>query len=116
MSAAPFLNSLRDRYLSESAQIRSAFENSGDGIAAIHARTALVDELVQRAAESLAPVEGVAVVALGGYGRRSLFPFSDVDLMFLCANDSVKAKARVPIRQASQDLWDMRLKLSPTTR
>ena len=116
MSAAPFLNSLRDRYLFESAQIRSAFETSGDGLAAIYARTALVDELVLRATEPLLALEGIAVVALGGYGRRSLFPFSDVDLMFLCANDSTKSNARVAIRQASQDLWDMRLKLSPTTR
>jgi [protein-PII] uridylyltransferase len=116
MSTAPFLHSLRERYLAEMARIRSAFEASGEGLATIEARAALVDELVLRAAEMLAGKEGIAVSALGGYGRRSLFPFSDVDLMFLCANDSAKQATRAAIRQVSQDLWDMRLKLSPTTR
>lgn len=47
-----------------------------------------------------------ALIALGGYGRRELFPYSDIDLMMLYeegANRSVMAYARGMI----QILWDL---------
>jgi [protein-PII] uridylyltransferase len=118
MAAAPSLNVLREMYLSESARIKQAFEAVGDGMAAIHARTELVDNLLMQTSEALVAASPgkVAVVAIGGYGRRNLFPFSDIDLMYLCATDGAKASSRDGIRRTSQDLWDLRLKLSPTTR
>jgi [protein-PII] uridylyltransferase len=118
MAAVPSINELRELYLAETARIRQSFEAVGDGMAAIRARAELVDNIVRQTGEALAVGSAgkVALVAIGGYGRRSLFPFSDIDLMFLCANDSAKAAARDGIRRTSQDLWDLRLKLSPTTR
>jgi [protein-PII] uridylyltransferase len=61
--------------------------------------TSLVDELVGRlfdAAAASAPVRGgdadprtkIALVALGGYGRRHSAPYSDVDLMLLHGGSS----------------------------
>src|SRR4051794_13301621 len=118
MAAAPSINALREMYLAETARIKQVFDSSGDGIAAIHARTELVDGLLMQTSGSLVDASAgkVAIVAIGGYGRRSLFPFSDIDLMYLCASDGAKGAARDGIRRTSQDLWDLRLKLSPTTR
>lgn len=116
MAAAHSINSLREHYLLESARIRAEFESTGDGLAAIHVRANLVDGIIRQTSESLVTNDGIAVVALGGYGRQSLFPFSDIDLMFLCSTDAVKQSAKSGIRQTSQNLWDLRLKLSPTTR
>jgi [protein-PII] uridylyltransferase len=118
MAAASSINALREFYLSENDRIRQAFASVGDGRAAIRARADLVDRLVRQTSEgpASAPEGKLAVVALGGYGRGSLFPFSDVDLLFLCADDKAKASARDGIRRTAQDLWDLRLKLSPTTR
>ena len=118
MAAIPSISALRESYLAEIARIRQSFEGTGNGVAAIRARADLVDSILRQTSEALmaASTGKLALVALGGYGRRSLFPFSDIDLMFLCANDNAKAGARDGIRRMSQDLWDLRLKLSPTTR
>ncbi len=118
MASVNSIQSLRELYLANSAGILAAFEATGDGLQAIKSRTELVDDLVRQTSESLIAQhgQGFAVVALGGYGRQSLFPFSDIDLLFLCATENVKQSAKDAVRRTSQELWDLRLKLSPTTR
>ncbi len=112
------VNGLREHYAAESARIRQLFEATGDGAAVVAARSALVDSLVLQCTERIthSGAYNVAIVAIGGYGRRTLFPYSDIDLLFLCADESTKQACRDLIRNASQDLWDVRLKLSPATR
>ncbi|HVM94368.1 MAG TPA: [protein-PII] uridylyltransferase [Terriglobales bacterium] len=112
---------LRDLYTKESAAIQERFIATSDGRGAIAQRTALVDSLVLRlwteivSADSHAP-KNFALVATGGYGRGWLFPHSDIDLLFLHADASTEADFKDPIRRFSQELWDLRLKLSPGTR
>jgi [protein-PII] uridylyltransferase len=57
-----------------------------------------------------------ALVATGGFGRGWLFPFSDIDLLFLFADREAEQKFKDPVRRMSQELWDLRLKLSPASR
>jgi [protein-PII] uridylyltransferase len=92
--------------------IRRAFLSSGDGPVAVRARTALVDGLIARlwSAEGVA---GVAVVALGGYGRGELFPQSDIDVLF-CSLKGEPPKESV--RRVTQTLWDCGLRVAPVTR
>ena len=111
---------MRAEYVRRMGTIRRDFESDGDGVAAISARSALVDELIQRlwAAEiagdaSLA--KGIAVVAIGGYGRAQLFPCSDLDLLF-CAEKGEGDRAKDAIRRVSQTLWDCGMRVSPMTR
>jgi [protein-PII] uridylyltransferase len=100
--------------------IRSSFEADGDGLRAAAARAALVDELVRlfwdaevRANPKLN--KGIALCAIGGFGRGQLFPFSDVDLLF-CVEKGAETLAKEPIRRLSQSLWDCGLQVSLTTR
>jgi len=118
MALTVAVSDLREQYAAESARIRQAFEATGDGAAAVAARTLLVDSLVLQCVDRITRtgIHKVAVAAIGGYGRKSLFPYSDIDLLFLCADDATKQACRDAIRNASQDLWDIRLKLSPSTR
>ena len=112
---------LRDLYAAESARIREKFRATSNGREALLARTALVESIARQLwKELISPdLEGprnFALVALGGFGRRWLFPYSDIDLLFLHANGDTEKQLKDPIQQFSQEIWDLRLKLSPATR
>ncbi|WP_263379528.1 [protein-PII] uridylyltransferase family protein [Granulicella paludicola] len=84
------------------------------------ARAAFVNQIILRlwATETAAQprlLKGVAIAAVGGFGRGLLFPYSDVDILF-CVEKSVGALAKQPIRQLSQQLWDCGLQVSMSTR
>ena len=77
----------QDAYQRESEEIRERFERSHNGQAAVRERSDLIDSLIrelwtQFPAGSAGP-DRICVAALGGYGRRALFPCSDVDVLFL---------------------------------
>ena len=132
MTAATFVNpELRDLYARESASIQQEFSATADGPTALARRTALVDSIVQAlwsqiivaaaGPEAAKPdasnsPKNFALVATGGYGRGWLFPHSDIDLLFLHAHTKTESQFKDPIRRFSQELWDLRLKLSPATR
>jgi [protein-PII] uridylyltransferase len=114
-------NDLREFYDAESARIRDEFSARSDGRAAVHGRTALVDSIALRLWKELISPEvsgpqNVALVALGGYGRRWLFPYSDIDILFLHAAGPPERELKEGIAGFSQRIWDLRLKLSPATR
>ena len=112
---------LRDFYSKESARLEEGFASEHNGKAFLSGRTEAVDSVARRAWSWIisADLEGpkdFALVALGGYGRKWLFPYSDIDLLFLHGGDKTEAKIKEPIRNFSQELWDLRLKLSPASR
>ncbi|PYT21929.1 MAG: hypothetical protein DMG58_31200 [Acidobacteria bacterium] len=49
---------------------------------------------------------------MGGYGRRQLFPYSDVDLLLLFASDKTAAGLKDAISRFLQQLWDSGLRVS----
>ncbi len=68
-------------------------------------RTERVDALIQ---EHWPPLQGVALLAVGGYGREELFPFSDVDLLFVTRRRDLKE----PLAPFLRTLWDSGLRIS----
>jgi [protein-PII] uridylyltransferase len=79
----------------------------------LHHRAAEVDEIVLRAFPA---IPGVALVAVGGYGRQELFPYSDIDLLFLAANDPTRDLLREPLPAYLRELWDSGLRISQSVR
>jgi len=119
MTDSPSLTQLRDLYQQESADLRQAFERAGDGAATIRRRAAIVDNLVRQIWTMIAENPeriNVALVGTGGFGRKELFPYSDVDVLYLCASDSVEHDYHETIRSATQAMWDVGLRASPATR
>jgi [protein-PII] uridylyltransferase len=82
-------------------------------------RTTLVESIVRRAFEQfLAPAfpEKLAVLAVGGFGRRELFPHSDVDLLLLAGRQSLPEAERSAVSAFLQNLWDWGLRISHSLR
>jgi [protein-PII] uridylyltransferase len=114
-------STLQELYAEESARIRERFETSGDGKAAIRDRSSLIDsvviELWNEVTATGGPLEVFSIAAMGGYGRRALFPYSDIDLLFLYEKEGqAEYLGKRMIAPLSQSLWDLHLRVSPTTR
>ncbi|MBI1779386.1 MAG: [protein-PII] uridylyltransferase [Proteobacteria bacterium] len=59
--------------------------------------------------------ERIAIVAVGGYGRGELAPFSDIDLLFLLPYKQTPRSEQV-IESMLYTLWDLGLKVGHATR
>jgi [protein-PII] uridylyltransferase len=117
MSSQAADSTLRAYYRQEFERLRAEFEANGSGAATVRDRAALVDRLAaQLWDQHVSTSAGFAMVALGGFGRRALFPYSDVDLLFLAESEALRGKMKEPIRSICQDMWDIGLRVSPTTR
>ncbi len=113
------LTRLRSRYQDDSTQLRQSFERNGDGSAVIRRRSQIVGTLLRQLWEQAIPNPSqneITLVATGGFGRRELFPCSDVDVLFLCANEKAEPAFKDQIRACTQAMWDIGLRASPVTR
>jgi [protein-PII] uridylyltransferase len=111
-----FLNHYRE-------EIKKMHRGGASGEAVVQAVTAMSDKMIiklfQCITGDLSNVgktrERLALVAIGGYGRGELNPYSDIDLMFL-----YKGKDSQHIEDIAQKLlyflWDMRLDVGYSVR
>ncbi|HSR52825.1 MAG TPA: HD domain-containing protein [Acidobacteriota bacterium] len=86
--------------------IEDDFSSRGNALQALARMTEEIDGVVREAAGALAE-EPVAVVAIGGYGRRELFPASDVDLLIIHLGEEQEEA----IRDLLHRLWDLDLQV-----
>jgi [protein-PII] uridylyltransferase len=102
--------------------VQTRFERDNiNGLIAARLHAGLMDELISAlftyalTVLPIEPTDRLAMAATGGYGRATLAPFSDIDLLFL--TDS-KAPARVEraVEFVLYFLWDLGLKVGHATR
>ena len=89
------------------------------------AYTYLTDQLVKTALTSVIELlhpnpnptssEKIAMLAVGGYGRGEMAPFSDVDLLFLSPY-KMTPWAESVVESTLYVLWDLKLKIGHSTR
>ena len=122
MTAAPSrIGELRSFLVAASERIAGDFAANGDGRAAVAQRTLLIEDILSRLwREFIFPGQsgshGFALVATGGFGRGWLFPYSDIDILFLFADRAAEETHRESVQRFSQELWDLKLRLSPASR
>ena len=104
-------------------EARIALEDGGTGRACAEALSAQTDDLLRVALEMsarwLAPAQPgqslPTIVAVGGYGRGMLGPFSDIDLLFLLPDKPPPGVERV-VESLLYVLWDLKQKVGHATR
>ena len=62
----------------------SQFENGAPVAELIKERSAFVDELLKKIWRHFLPENSATLIAVGGYGRGELHPYSDIDLLIIC--------------------------------
>src|ERR1700679_658787 len=110
--ASLLISELRTSLADGSEHIASDFAAFGDRRAARARRTPLIADILSRLwREFVSPDEqvprGFALVATGGFGRGWLFPYSDIDLLFLFADRGAEEGHKAEIQRFSQELWDL---------
>src|SRR5208283_2077843 len=111
------------------ADLRARHDHGVSGLEVEHGRAAIIDAMVSRlfdhAAGLYARTTGpapaaVSMLALGGYGRAELAPWSDIDVMFLYPAKSKPAVVEPFQAHLTQEvlypLWDCALKVGHSTR
>ena len=97
----------------EEALIRSAHFGGAGGNEVVQRRTALIDRTLKAIYLPLtlsAPMP--VLIAVGGYGRGELNPFSDIDILFLCRDEREREQAP----RMLYALWDAGLDIGYSVR
>jgi len=96
--------------------LEQRFEPKADIYELLSLNTYLVDALLKNVWMSFdIPNDSAALVAIGGYGRRELFPESDIDIMIVLKDENdeiIKSK----IESFLKFLWDTNLHIAQSVR
>ncbi|MCR9219321.1 MAG: [protein-PII] uridylyltransferase [Alphaproteobacteria bacterium] len=120
-----WLGALKQALRDGQTEVERRFFRDQDGAAAVAGNCFLVDQLLRvlfdattthlYPAANPTEAEKLCLVAVGGYGRGELAPYSDVDLLFL---HHYKPSARVEqiVEEMLYMLWDLGLTVGQSTR
>jgi [protein-PII] uridylyltransferase len=126
LNSAEFLSLYKKFLKIENHRIRLKHYSGGGGREVCHQRASLVDIVLRHllaaafGADETVPRRAprLTLVAIGGYGRGELNPFSDVDIMFLHDDTPRRIDSRINevVQQILYMLWDIGFKVGHSTR
>lgn len=98
-------------------RLYSVFSDGAPTDSLVKARSYLVDEVLCAAWDRFLPAgsEGFALIAVGGYGRSELLPYSDIDLLLLNAPESMDVY-KAKLERFFAFLWDIGLEVGSSVR
>ena len=112
---------MRELYEAESARLQRDFSTTKDGLKYLRERSALVDSIARRfwaqstAGLGLEPSQ-IVLAAVDDLGRQTLFPYSEIDFIFLAATAEAAGKFKNAFEGLKKDMSDIGLKTNSTSR
>ncbi|MGA2420512.1 MAG: DUF294 nucleotidyltransferase-like domain-containing protein, partial [Candidatus Acidiferrum sp.] len=105
----------------ERQRIREQFDGGTGARETLQALCEMADRNIQQVLGELQHArgtepQGLCLLALGGYGRQLLFPYSDLDILFLFGNEKAERDFRPLIAEFSKTLWDVGFRVSSAGR
>ena len=113
------LSCLRTHLDQAKASLRGSFYHSNDGAVYVGMHAWVIDILLQslyaQTQKQCAGGDELALIAVGGYGRGEMAPFSDIDIMFLMPKKATESHTKF-IEFMLYILWELGLKIGHSTR
>ena len=105
----------------ERGRIRAQFDSGATARTTLGALCELADQSIHQTFADMmkvheTPEDGLSLLALGGYGRQMLFPYSDLDILFLFENQKSEDGFRPLISEFSRTMWDLGFRVSSAGR
>lgn len=107
--------SWRDSLKQNQALLRDNFFQDKNTRKLLKKQSKLVDDLLRQVWDQFELSSSVSLVAVGGYGRGELFPYSDVDLLILLPNNT-DAIINERIERVIGVFWDIGLAVGHSVR
>ena len=122
-ATAPNLQALREAYRRDKAALVATLLAPLPTVRGIHGLlrkfTRLADRLLQTLWKASALPPGLALLAVGGFGRGQLLPYSDVDVLVLLPDSSHAAlgtDTRARVEDFIRNCWDAGLEIGSSVR
>lgn len=116
-SSADSLPFFKQLIKDKNAELRAEFDPHRSVLPLLHAKSDFIDAILvrcwRRCLEDMAP--RLSLIAVGGYGRRELFPYSDIDIMVLLDEEDATLSQDALV-QFFTFLWDIGLKPGQSVR
>ena len=107
---------LRDRLEQGQLYLQQEFKANNDIVTLVKQRANFVDEAIRNLwDQNLDIPQAISLLAVGGYGRGELHPYSDIDLLLLI-DDSLSDKPLGSISIFLTQLWDIGLEIGHSVR
>lgn len=120
--APPRADSLKASYKTAKAALLGRFKSATNVDGLMHALARASDEALKGAWEACDMPESAALVAVGGYGRGELAPYSDIDILVLLPDQGVSGTPysdetlNARIERLIGMAWDLGLEIGSSVR
>ena len=110
-----YIQKLKETLQQKSQTLGKKFLSNHQSQIFLSKHTRLVDDSLKKLWNARDIKGGLCLVAVGGYGRSELFPYSDVDILVLSNNKLTKNESE-SVSGFITDCWDLGLKIGHSVR